>query len=85
MANISLRIEGEDVSATKVLLAASTFLKMLNAIEREITGKRRPGVPWQVNIMSTASLALITLRSDGSNVETVAFDTAQEALNRMKV
>lgn len=84
MANLSLRIEGENLSATKVLSAATTFVKMLKDIERETTGAKRATVPWQVNIMSTASLVLITLQSDGKDVQQVAFDTGQEALARMK-
>ncbi len=84
MASLSLRIEGEELSATKVLLAASTFVKLLKEIERQVTGKKRATVQWQVSIMSTPSLALISLQSDGKDVEKVAVDTAQEALARMK-
>ena len=87
MANVNLRIEGENLSATKVLSAATTFVKLLKEIEREVTGKKQATLSWHVNISSTTSLALISLYSNGRDRAAVkiAFDTAQEALARMKI
>ncbi len=85
MSSISLRIEGEKFSAREVLTAASNFLKLLSAIERDQTGKKRAVVQWKVNIVTTHGMALITLSAEGEPEGLpVVIDTLREAAARMK-
>ena len=85
MARLDLRIEGEKVGASKVLLAASSLLKMLKAVERDVTGKKQATIPWEVTIVTTSVGVFITLRSEGDEVKAIAFETTQKALARMEV
>ena len=83
MARLEMRIEYESFTATKVLKTANTFLKLLKSIERETTG-RHATIPWQIDILSGARVAIIVLRSDIADSMAFATDTANEAIKRME-
>ncbi len=59
---LEIKVDGPDVSATKMLLVASNTLKLLKAVEKNIR-KEKGGAPitWRVDMMSGGSYGLIAI------------------------
>jgi len=86
MARVEMRLDGESPAAGTVLKAAQSFLRLLRAIEKEITGKR-PSVRWEIDILTGRTSSLIVLRSEGAASEThelVALEAADRAFREIK-
>lgn len=64
------------------LRAAKSCLRLLRAVERNVTGKKRAAIPWQIDIVSSYTRCLIVLRCDGGKASEAAQTVIEEAGER---
>jgi hypothetical protein len=86
MARLEMTLDGPDAKdGHTVLKAARALLSILRDIEGNMTGKR-PKKVWEVDILSARKQAIVVLRAGerGAEEETIACQTAREALQRMR-
>ena len=77
MSRIELGLEGKSISAKIVLKAAVTTFRLLQELEREMTGKK-PNIKWQMDVLSGFERANIVFRADEKT------DTADAISKRMR-
>lgn len=59
MSRLMITADGDDIKAETMLQLALRTLKLLRALERNITGKRRSEIEWRVDMMSGFSQGMI--------------------------
>ncbi len=63
MARLEVKVDGDDVTAEKMLSAATLTLKLLRDIEKSRPGPKKK-IRWRVDIMSGYSYGLIAIRAE---------------------
>ena len=55
-----------DIRPEKILQAATRALKLLRAVESEVTGKKRPTTLWRTHVIMLSGRAVITFDAMGN-------------------
>jgi hypothetical protein len=62
---LEIKADGKDIEALSMLKLASATIKLLRAIEKDMSGKR-PSIQWRINILSGGDYGMIQIFATGS-------------------
>lgn len=84
---VEIKVDGKDVEATKMLSCATSMLRIIKSVERQIATEQgvQSTIRWRVDMLSSVDYGLIAIRAETpSDDDTVTQLLTAEVIHRLK-